>query len=203
MLCPTCSASIPNDAQFCIECGASITQVASGVTQRITPEQGLICPHCEASNPSHASFCVRCGARLQEAFRPSHSFQTVPSDGGLSAHQTTPPMAQTNQANQPTLNSTIFGLPAPMLDSIACGVFLIGLSLLMMRGIMWPGIVLLGGLCLLLSTVGRERYTDALKICIWTAGLAYFLSSRWIWPGILLLVGVSFLIDTFQKYQES
>lgn len=203
MLCPSCSASIPNDAQFCIECGASITQVASGITQRIAPEQGLICQNCQAHNPSHASFCVRCGIRLQEAFLPSSSFQTVANDGSISAQQTTPPMAHSNQTNQPTLNSSLFGLPTQMLDSISCGIFLIGLSLLMMRGIMWPGIVLLGGLCLFLSTVGRERYTEALKICIWTAGLAFFLSSKWIWPGILLLVGVSFLIDTFQKYQET
>lgn len=203
MLCPTCSASIPNDAQFCIECGASITQVASGATQRIAPEQGLACQECLANNPAHARFCVRCGVRLREAFLPSHSFQTVPSDGNLASRPVPPPVVSHQQSSQANPVGTIFGLPAQMLDGIACGIFLIGLSLLMMRGIMWPGIILLGGLCLLLSTVGRERYTEALKVCIWTAGLAFFLSSKWIWPGILLLIGVNFLIDTLQKYQES
>jgi ribosomal protein L40E len=203
MLCPTCSASIPNDAQFCIECGAPITHVASGATQRIAAEQGLACQQCQASNPAHATFCVRCGVRLREAFLPSPSFQTVPSDGNLASRSVPPPIAPHQHANQANQQGTIFGLPAPMLDGIACGIFLIGLSLLMMRGIMWPGIILLGGLCLLLTSIGRERYTEGIKICIWTAGLAFFLSSKWIWPGILLLIGVNFLIDTLQKYQES
>lgn len=36
MHCPTCDAVIPDDAQFCIICGASILRAQTGKTQRIS-----------------------------------------------------------------------------------------------------------------------------------------------------------------------
>lgn len=35
MQCPTCDATIPADAQFCIICGAAVAPAATGKTQRI------------------------------------------------------------------------------------------------------------------------------------------------------------------------
>jgi uncharacterized protein YbjQ (UPF0145 family) len=41
MHCPMCDAVIPDDAQFCIICGAAITPAQTGRTQRLPPDHPL------------------------------------------------------------------------------------------------------------------------------------------------------------------
>lgn len=41
MHCPTCDAVIPDDAQFCIVCGAKVTAAETGATRRIDPSGAL------------------------------------------------------------------------------------------------------------------------------------------------------------------
>ena len=41
MQCTMCDAVIPDDAQFCIICGAAVTQAQTGRTQRLTPADRL------------------------------------------------------------------------------------------------------------------------------------------------------------------
>ena len=54
MNCTACSATIPNDAKFCPECGAKVTHVAK-------------CPNCGADTAPDANFCGACGHRLNAA----------------------------------------------------------------------------------------------------------------------------------------
>jgi uncharacterized protein YbjQ (UPF0145 family) len=41
MRCTMCDALIPDDAQFCIICGAAVTTAQTGRTQRLTPSERL------------------------------------------------------------------------------------------------------------------------------------------------------------------
>src|SRR5437867_3684994 len=49
MECPSCKANLPDDSQFCDECGAPMP---------------VGCPQCGASNRPGAKFCTKCGRRL-------------------------------------------------------------------------------------------------------------------------------------------
>jgi len=48
-ICPSCAATNPERARFCMSCGAELS-----------PQ----CPSCGAENPVGASFCIECGAAL-------------------------------------------------------------------------------------------------------------------------------------------
>lgn len=41
MQCPTCDAVIPDDARFCIVCGASVVPAETGATRRLEPPRSL------------------------------------------------------------------------------------------------------------------------------------------------------------------
>src|SRR5262249_31738474 len=49
MNCPSCSASVPQAAKFCSECGAALPRA---------------CGNCGHINPASARFCSECGAQL-------------------------------------------------------------------------------------------------------------------------------------------
>jgi ABC-type oligopeptide transport system substrate-binding subunit/class 3 adenylate cyclase/tetratricopeptide (TPR) repeat protein len=49
MQCPTCETDNPEQARFCLKCGARLVQ---------------LCPACAAELPPHAEFCISCGAKL-------------------------------------------------------------------------------------------------------------------------------------------
>jgi len=52
MQCPRCSAENPDQANFCLNCGARLT---------------LACPKCGTELPPHARFCFSCGAQIATA----------------------------------------------------------------------------------------------------------------------------------------
>ena len=54
MECPSCLAKVPEDRQFCTECGAPL------------PSR---CPFCGCLNPLGSKFCGNCGAELRPASR--------------------------------------------------------------------------------------------------------------------------------------
>lgn len=41
MQCPTCDAVIPDDARFCIVCGATVVPAETGATRRLEPPRAL------------------------------------------------------------------------------------------------------------------------------------------------------------------
>lgn len=53
--CPKCGNALPENAKFCLECGAKIEQLG---------ESEMICPHCGKKTPK-GKFCMECGGKLQ------------------------------------------------------------------------------------------------------------------------------------------
>ena len=53
MKCPSCSAENPEQARFCLKCGA-----------RLEAKPGLLCPQCGTELPPQAKFCFACGTPL-------------------------------------------------------------------------------------------------------------------------------------------
>ena len=59
MRCEKCAAEIPADGKFCIECGAPVSQAATGATERLPDYAGgQQCAACGTRNPPGAAFCV-------------------------------------------------------------------------------------------------------------------------------------------------
>src|SRR3954468_4670924 len=66
MRCEKCAAEIPADGKFCIECGAPVSQAATGATERLPDYAGgPQCAACGTRNPPGAAFCVTCGRSLE------------------------------------------------------------------------------------------------------------------------------------------
>ena len=53
--CPKCGNELPENAKFCLECGAKIESLS---------ENEMICPHCGKKTPK-GKFCMECGGKLQ------------------------------------------------------------------------------------------------------------------------------------------
>lgn len=71
MNCPNCNAQLPDDAQFCIECGKAVSPASTGATVKLAgPAWDVACPHCGAANPTVARFCINCGGALPGAPPP-------------------------------------------------------------------------------------------------------------------------------------
>lgn len=63
MRCPDCGHNNRLGARFCVRCGASLEQSATG--DALAPN----CPVCGTPVRTGASFCPRCGAVLQTTVR--------------------------------------------------------------------------------------------------------------------------------------
>lgn len=78
-ICPSCGASLPENAKFCLECGEKIVSVPAGmivcpecgktvVKRKFCPECGhkfvTACPKCGKEVPEGAKFCLECGEKL-------------------------------------------------------------------------------------------------------------------------------------------
>ncbi len=61
MICPNCTAEIPNDSVFCINCG---TKVTSENTE-LSPVNS-ICQYCGVTIQIESNFCTNCGKPLTE-----------------------------------------------------------------------------------------------------------------------------------------
>jgi hypothetical protein len=71
MQCTMCDARIPDDARFCIICGAAVTPAQTGQTQRLRPSSsvlrlidqknsgGVLASYCERKYTPNASGTVR------------------------------------------------------------------------------------------------------------------------------------------------
>ncbi|MBN1136401.1 MAG: tetratricopeptide repeat protein [Anaerolineae bacterium] len=65
MQCPQCQAENPDQAKFCLECGAKLQAV---------------CPQCGAALPPQAKFCFECGARIEA---PAPTLPPAPTPAAL------------------------------------------------------------------------------------------------------------------------
>ncbi|MBE6406059.1 MAG: zinc-ribbon domain-containing protein [Lentisphaerae bacterium] len=84
--CPKCNSSIPETAEFCSHCGASLKQAAGIVCDKCgkTSPPGtkfcaycgdpfMLCPECGADNPSGAAICVKCGKPMPKECPQCHT----------------------------------------------------------------------------------------------------------------------------------
>ncbi len=62
IVCPNCSADLPEDAVFCDQCGTSLSTNAPGPT----PVDEGVCPQCGTPTIPGEAFCDSCGATLAE-----------------------------------------------------------------------------------------------------------------------------------------
>ncbi len=63
MNCPECRFENPQDAQFCIDCGAPLKPEQKPAT--------LPCPNCRTENNPDSVFCINCGAALKAKQKPA------------------------------------------------------------------------------------------------------------------------------------
>jgi hypothetical protein len=171
MRCITCQIDLPDEAQFCIECGASQRAAATGVTTQL-PQATVFpqrCPWCGAGNPAAADFCMICAQPLAQK---------------LVAAEVTPAVAVPAKRSWPNL------------DHLAGFLFFIGLALLFFSGRFWPGILVLVGVTSFISAIARGRTKDGLGGLIWMFGLAFlFAVPKFFFPGILVLIALSLLVQ--------
>jgi ribosomal protein L40E len=196
MQCHSCGADLPEDARFCIECGADVSRQAStGATvalPRVTEQPQLACNACGAANPSFAVFCVRCGRRIGEPY-------TAPA----------PPMRRDPDLGQPRDMSYSpppppFTAPrskSPGAESAGFIIFLVGLAALFFtRMPIWPNILVVIGISSFISEIIRGRAYQAFSGVLWLFGLAFlFTVPRLFFPGILVLVALSIMLGFARK----
>ncbi|MFV9506622.1 MAG: zinc ribbon domain-containing protein [Oscillochloridaceae bacterium umkhey_bin13] len=189
MQCPSCRATLPEDARFCIECGADLRRPAStGATVALPrdAEGAAICRACGAASPSYALFCVRCGQRISAAAPTYAPSRPVPPVIDME-----PPSTLTLRSRTQTLGGVNLWLP----------IFLVGMGLLfLLRLPFWPMILVVVGLASFVSEALRGRLFNALQGSFWMFGLAFlFTVPRLFIPGIIILVGVSVLLGWLDK----
>ena len=62
--CPSCNASLPDDAKFCLQCG---TPVPVAPLEPPKAEKPTNCIKCGAALPEDAKFCLQCGTAVAQS----------------------------------------------------------------------------------------------------------------------------------------
>lgn len=186
MHCQSCGAELPDDARFCIECGADVVAAATGPTRQLPrlSAEAVACRSCGAPNPDFAVFCVRCG---QPMAQPAPVPQLATPQSLASP---TRPRARRRARRR-----------GGAWEGASGALFLIGLAALFLLKLpFWPGILIVIGLTAFISEAGRGRYYNGLSSVIWLFGLAFlFMVPRLWWPGMLVIVGLNILLDVLRR----
>ncbi|MEI7646132.1 MAG: zinc ribbon domain-containing protein [Chloroflexales bacterium] len=193
MQCPSCDAELPDDARFCIECGVTLDSASTGPTVllRADAHATASCAACGASNPGHAIFCVRCGQRMGDpAPRPAPPRRAISGDIVQG-----PPSLPTFRP-QPT---SAFGQRSGW-EAASAAILLIGIGLLFLGKLFWPGILIVIGVANFMRMAGSGRVTQGMRNTLWLFGLAFlFMVPRLFFPGILVLVGLNALMMAIMR----
>ena len=200
MRCEKCAAEIPADGKFCIECGTSVSQAATGATERLPDYAGgRQCAACGTRNPPGAAFCVTCGRSLEArpvADAPANPLPIPSADAPL----TSVPAASVESA--PAARSRRGGFSVEW-GGIMGGIWLIGIAVLAVTGWWWPGIMVLVGISALVGGLQSggswEQRWGGLQGAIWTFGIAVLAVTGWWWPGIMVLVGLSAILGAITR----
>ncbi len=195
--CRRCGELNPADAQFCIDCGAALTDASTGPTTRLP---GIVCPACYSHNPDDARFCASCGRSFgPEAPAPAPTPAPAPRPV-RPAPSAAPRQSYPRTATPPTLYR-----PAPPVaphhhrgarQNPGPIVFLIGLAILLMNGAIWPGILVLIGLSILFTQLARGHTDKAIKAMLWFGGLALMFGSGRFGFGRFMMFAVVIIIVT-------
>ena len=200
MRCQQCAAEIPADGKFCIECGAPLSQAATGATERLPDYAGgPQCAACGTRNPPGAAFCVTCGRSLEArpaADVPARPLPIPPADAPLM------PIPPTSVEAVPAAQPQRGGFSVQW-GGIMGGIWLIGIAVLAVTGWWWPGIMVLVGISALLgglqSSGSWEQRWGGIQGAIWTFGIAVLAVTGWWWPGIMVLVGLSAILGAVSR----
>lgn len=193
MKCPSCDAELPDDARFCIECGVILDRGATGPTVHLRPSEqaAITCAACGASNPDHAIFCVRCGQRIGDpapqpgAPRPAIGGDVLPGPPPVPAYGPRPGRPRRRRGEW---------------DGLSGAIFLVGIGVLFLSRMFWPGILIVIGLSSFVQVAGRGRIGQGVRNTFWLFGLAFlFMMPRFFFPGILILVGISALLEVMVR----
>ena len=153
MRCEACAAELPADGKFCIECGAPVSQAATGATERLPDYAGgQQCAACGTRNPPGAAFCVTCGRGLgvrPVADAPANPLPIPPADAPL----TSVPSASVESA--PATRSRRGGFSVEW-GGIQGAIWTFGIAVLAVTGWWWPGIMVLVGLSAILGAITRK-----------------------------------------------
>ena len=154
---------------------------------------------CDTPLPECAVFCVECGAPLRAAtgttvaLGPGRPPLTVlPSDlpvvvGG--------PGAEANAARHH--GSFLCGGQLPFAHELSLrsgAIFIIGLTILIVTGNVWPWILLLIGVIGAADELGSGKVGGATMTMVFLAGLAVLFATGTFWPGFLVLIGIGALL---------
>jgi hypothetical protein len=194
--CKRCGEENPAEARFCIDCGAPLSEAATGATTKLS---GMACPWCNARNPENARFCVICGRDLAggQAPRPAPARPSPrPARPHPAARQSYPRVAA-----PPTLTPyrpaapprprghARGGFPIGWIFGIGLFILLInGRAGMLFNGRMWPGILLVVGLIMFFNHASNGRADKGLSALLWLGGLALLFATGSFWPGILFLL---------------
>ena len=200
MRCETCAAELPADGKFCIECGAPVSQAATGATERLPDYAGgPQCAACGTRNPPGADFCVTCGRSLGArlvADAPANPLPPAPAPAPLSSV----PSALIEDA--PAARPRRAGFSVEW-GGIMGGIWLIGIAVLAVTGWWWPGIMVLVGISALVGGLQSggswEQRWGGLQGAIWTFGIVVLAVTGWWWPGIMVLVGLSAILGAISR----
>jgi hypothetical protein len=178
--CAFCAAELPEDGNFCIECGQPVHPAATGETRALVGQPSAnYCPHCGAANPHNARFCVSCGQSLS----PTGAAPVLP-----------PPVPV---AASPRIPSATVGPPHRRSAKAQNGIgvfFLIGIGVLALTGWWWPGIMVLLGMVALVAAGAEGHLAEGAIGAVWLFGIAVLAVTGWWWPGILILAILTALI---------
>jgi len=188
MKCSSCGSDLPDDARFCIECGVTLDKATTGPTVhlRAGERSPVSCAACGESNPGHAIFCVRCGQRMSGAATRLASPRRVNGDIG----QGTPSLPAFRPHQPPVAGPQISG------NVLSTAVLMIGLGLLFLGHLFWPGILVLLGIVNFVRMSASGYTLQGVRSAIWLFGLAFlFMVPHLFLPGMFVLIGLNALIS--------
>lgn len=142
----------------------------------------MTCPKCGRSNPEDSQFCIYCSNRL------GGSEEAAASTGPTVLLDSSTPVPPTAPL-----------APAPAKSAASNGIigaiWLIGLGILFMTKLFWPGILILVGLSAFMHESSRGRGNEALRTLVFFVGLTFLFWTGRFFPGILILLGVIALLS--------
>jgi len=74
-------------------------------------------------------------------------------------------------------------------------IWLIGLGILFLTELFWPGILVLIGISSYVDKAARGKRDEGLNTLVFFAGLALLFLTELFWPGILVLAGAMWLLN--------
>ena len=155
--------------------------------------KSMDCPNCGRNIPADSSICPYCGTRVVAT-----ALQDRPATGPTMRLDSNDQLAGPVAAEQPPApqaaasSGSSFG---PRQAVPIGAIWLIGIAVLAITGLWWPGILVLVGLTAFVSMINQGRLDQALSSLIFFCGMAVIAWFNWWWPGMLILIGVMMLLN--------